>query len=487
MLLTLIPITVFAGESDSFVITNNTPESDKAKNHGYIIVEKTAAEGKTVKITVNPNEGYQLKSLTVAPTASPEYVEIGGLKWATMNLGAEKETDYGDYFAWGETAPYYEGTGGWPATPTWKSGKESGYVMQSYCGSSGFNEWSTAPYDATTKILKPEFDAAAQILGNGWRMPTSQEFIDLYDACGGSYDKTTNPGKDTSVGKGIYLCTSYDGVAGLLFCDGTNKLFFPAAGSGYETSLYYEDSRGYYWSSSLGSETFQAFYLYFRSTLFLPKTGTQRSDGYSVRPVKAAAPVPTPTTTGTAKATIGGSQVDVKWIQLWENGPKFAEYNVGAENSKAEDYGGYYTWGGTYKNGQGITWSDDHDKGSSELSHTGDKITDTATNLWGENWRMPTKAELEALLSNCNVAWTSVGGVNGRKFTGKGDYASNSVFLPAAGHCYDGSVDSQGSGRYWSSTPNDSKAYSLYFDSICQGVDNYYRFNGHSVRAVLAK
>ncbi|MDO4824289.1 MAG: hypothetical protein Q4A08_09010, partial [Bacteroidales bacterium] len=39
---------------------------------------------------------------------------------------------------------------------------------------------------------------------------------------------------------------------------------------------------------------------------------------------------PTPSaTTGTAKATIGGSEVDVKWVQLWENGPKFAEYNVG--------------------------------------------------------------------------------------------------------------------------------------------------------------
>lgn len=35
-----------------------------------------------------------------------EYVDLGlpsGTLWATMNVGAEKPEDYGDYFAWGET------------------------------------------------------------------------------------------------------------------------------------------------------------------------------------------------------------------------------------------------------------------------------------------------------------------------------------------------------------------------------------------------
>ena len=41
-----------------------------------------------------------------------EFVEIGGLKWATMNIGAKsvadmKETAYGDFYAWGETCTYY--------------------------------------------------------------------------------------------------------------------------------------------------------------------------------------------------------------------------------------------------------------------------------------------------------------------------------------------------------------------------------------------
>ena len=209
---------------------------------------------------------------------------------------------------------------------------------------------------------------------------------------------------------------------------------------------------------------------------------------------------PTPTTTGTAKATIGELQVDVRWIQLWENGPKFAEYNVGVTNGKAESYGGYYTWGGTYNNDSylpGFSWNDDHN-----LLHTtdNDNLTsteDTATKLWGENWRMPTKAELEALINstNCTVEWTTVGGVYGRKFTGKTEpYSSNSVFLPAAGCCYknsDGDIehDSGRDGYYWSSTSNGSNsAYFLYFfESSFQTVDGNARYIGSSVRAVLAE
>ena len=183
------------------------------------------------------------------------------------------------------------------------------------------------------------------------------------------------------------------------------------------------------------------------------------------------------TTTGTAKRT---GDIEVNWVQLWENGPKFAEYNVGAANNKAEDYGGYYAWGGSQD------MVDDHNTGSATL--TGDN--DTATKLWGNAWRMPTQAELQALLANCDVAWTTVNGVNGRKFTGKGGYASNSVFLPAAGYCYGGDVDVRGyDGIYWSSTPNGgSNAYDLYFGSGDQDVGGRGRRDGGcSVRAVLAE
>ena len=188
------------------------------------------------------------------------------------------------------------------------------------------------------------------------------------------------------------------------------------------------------------------------------------------------------TTTGTAKATIGGSEVDVNWVQLWENGPKFAEYNVGVTDGKAESYGGYYCWGSSIDKDQSAAYK----SGTDPLTGT----DDTATNLWGNNWRMPTKAELEALLTNCDVEWTTVGGVNGRKFTGKvAPYTSNSVFLPAAGFCGSGAVFGQGlGGRYWSSAPDGSYgAFGLFFHSGGQDVYDDDRDYGYSVRAVLAE
>ena len=65
---------------------------------------------------------------------------------------------------------------------------------------------------------------------------------------------------------------------------------------------------------------------------------------------------------GEAEATGIGN---VRWIQLWEGGPKFAEYNLGA--TSATEFGGYYTWGGTYINGDGIAWDGTYNEGTSDL------------------------------------------------------------------------------------------------------------------------
>lgn len=179
---------------------------------------------------------------------------------------------------------------------------------------------------------------------------------------------------------------------------------------------------------------------------------------------------------GEAAASVFGN---VKWVQLWDKGPKFAEYNVGARS--ATDYGGLYCWGMiTDKDSKG-----EGRKGDEDLSGN----NDTATMIWGENWRMPTKEEFDNLIANCTVERTNLYGLDGCKFTGKGDYSSNSVFLPAAGCCDYGTVGYQGGcGFYWSSTYDDSlHAYGLYFDGGDQWVNSVTRSKGCSVRAVLAK
>lgn len=165
----------------------------------------------------------------------------------------------------------------------------------------------------------------------------------------------------------------------------------------------------------------------------------------------------------------------VRWVQLWDGGPKFAEYNIGA--TSVTDYGGYYCWGKTTNKDK----NREYKSGLDDL--TGDD--DTATKLWGNKWRMPTKEELDSLLAKCDVKWDNTN--KGLLCTGKGAYSSNSVFLPAAGIWQNGNVYGQGDGGLcWCSTPSDSSdAYVLAFNLVDQQVNYNNRDYGYSVRAVL--
>ena len=100
---------------------------------------------------------------------------------------------------------------------------------------------------------------------------------------------------------------------------------------------------------------------------------------------------------------------------------------------------------------------------------------------------MPTMAEYQELIDNCNVTWTNDyngTGIKGSIFTSKVN--GNSVFFPAAGDCYDSSVDGVGSyGNYWSASwDSSSSAWELYFDSGGQDLGYGNRYYGYSVRGV---
>ena len=105
-------------------------------------------------------------------------------------------------------------------------------------------------------------------------------------------------------------------------------------------------------------------------------------------------------------------------------------------------------------------------------------------NNLGAPWRMPTDAEHDDLINNCDQRWTAKNGVNGYEFRGRGDYASNSIFLPCAGAGYGTLLDSAGSYcYYWSSVPN--SGYSSWgIASNDDNVEYYFRYYGFSVRPV---
>ena len=340
-----------------------------------------------------------------------------GPKFAEYNVGVTdgRAESYGGYYTWGGT--YANGYGiAWNDT---------------------FNDGSVA--------LTGEYDTATNLWGSNWRMPTSEELQALFD------ENNCNA---------EIIEDSYYNVLGIKFTGtgdySANSIFLPAGGYVDDSEVSEEFEAGCYWSST-PDEDLVAPYLYYSS-------GEQGVDcclrdyGLSVRAVlneAPAAPTPPEGSRGTAKATIDGEGVDVNWVQLWADGPKFAEFNVGA--ASASEYGGYYCWGGTYKNGPAISWNDDHNTGTSKLS--GD--TDTATKLWGSNWRMPTNEEIRSIVLGqeenlpCTVTWTdnyNGTGIKGGIITGKGAYSTNSIFLPAAGWLNNGTMTERETlGYYWSS------------------------------------
>ena len=205
-------------------------------------------------------------------------VDMGlSVKWAAANLGAGTFTDYGDYYAWGETAPYYE-AGYASETPGnhWKTGK-TGYNWASYqWNPSGDGSTFTKYTGSDYSTLQTADDAATAAYGDSYRMPTNTDFEDLLN--------TSNCDKEWVAN---YLSS---GVSGYLFTSKktgytSQKVFLPAAGSRDGTSLDDAGSYGFYWSSSLntGSPHSAWFVVFYSDNVY--RHYYYRSYGQSVRPV----------------------------------------------------------------------------------------------------------------------------------------------------------------------------------------------------------
>ena len=171
-----------------------------------------------------------------------------------------------------------------------------------------------------------------------------------------------------------------------------------------------------------------------------------------------------------------------KYVDLGlPSGIKWATCNVGADSP--EEYGDYYAWGETETKSE-YTEDNCSTYGEQMSDISGNARYDVARKKWGGTWRIPTKAEQQELLDNCEWEWTTQNGVNGYKVTGPN---GNHIFLPAAGYRYGSSLDYAGSyGYYWSSTPYSSStngAYLLLFRSSHHNADYYnYRNDGYTVR-----
>ena len=196
------------------------------------------------------------------------------------------------------------------------------------------------------------------------------------------------------------------------------------------------------------------------------------------------------------RITLEALAVSVGKVQLWEGGPYWADRNIGAK--KPEDSGLYFWWGDTkghrpaadgtfsFKFSSANSAIYTYGKSESELQSAGwvtsDGVLapahDAAHVKWGGAWRMPTYQELYALWFNkCDWTWTTMNGVNGYVVRGRGSYASNSIFLPAAGRGSLTSLSSAGSGGYYyQSVPFASMGYyGMFYGSHNFTFNSRYR------------
>ena len=206
------------------------------------------------------------------PTPSHDYVEIGGVKWATMNIGANSVTDTGLYFQWGDAQGYTASQVG-----SGEGQKYFGWEDYKYGnGASSPDEIVMTKYNSTDgkTVLETSDDAVTAAWGGGWRMPTTAEFQALGEAVNTAW---------TSDYQG-------SGVAGLVCTDKTDNtkvLFFPAAGVCFYGDVYLEGSGGY-WSNSLNSSEVQkAYSLYYDedSDVNWQQSRDYRRYGFAIRGV----------------------------------------------------------------------------------------------------------------------------------------------------------------------------------------------------------
>ena len=152
----------------------------------------------------------------------------------------------------------------------------------------------------TEGITGSSNDAATQILGSAWRMPTLDEWIELTNTC-------------------TMTWTTVEGINGYLVSNNGNSIFLPASGYREETSTYSTGTEGHYWTGSRWSGGVTATFGAFDTTNPSNSGSWIRAYGRSIRPVS-----------NTEGVDLG---LSVKW----------ASVNLGATNP--QDYGDFFAWG----------------------------------------------------------------------------------------------------------------------------------------------
>lgn len=320
---------------------------------------------------------------------SDKMVDMGlSVKWAAWNVGGTKPSDYGNFYAYGETEPKTE------------------YTIDNYKWL--WEDWNddTTLYEEWEHYLKlgatiagTNYDVAHVKWGDQWRMPTREEWTELINSCKWSW-------------------TAIDGVSGMLATSQTtgNSIFLPAAGNMVDADHTHDQVGCFYWTASEYDATPEVECRNYRANLDANNRSADGYDypevGFSVRAVYGPAPDPVDDFEAPTEAVDLG--LSVKWAPY--NLGAFSDGSLGIYLCWGEYAEKYYTHRYNYKYYDPITDS---------YQDLGESICgtqyDCATRCWGEDWRLPTAAEMQELIDRCT--WTRSGynviitGPNGNHIT----------------------------------------------------------------------
>ena len=222
--------------------------------------------GKESKKFANTNRdgGLTVRAVKRGPKIETNAVDLGlpsGTLWADKNVGASSESEDGWYVSWGETMPKVD----------YSEGK---YKWARYYDNA--IEWMTkyTQRDGLTTLVASD-DAATVELGDEWRLPTYDEWLELMLNC-------------------TWVWSSSNGVKGYTISGKNGKSIFLSASGRKDTdsqgtSLSWHNEQGCYWSSTrghmLGDLEYYAYELFFgydsRNLV-----NTNRNAGLTIRAVR---------------------------------------------------------------------------------------------------------------------------------------------------------------------------------------------------------
>lgn len=179
------------------------------------------------------NKGIQI--ITGADNKEYEVVDLGlpsGNLWAKCNMGATSPEQTGSRYAWGEVE--VKESYSWK-NYRWADGSD--LDINKYC-----TDRTVGTVDNKTK-LDIEDEVTLSVMGEGWRIPTEDDFRELLTTrnCTAKWCKLN--------GVGGYLFTStrkgYE----------DNSIFLPLAGMQDNTTIRFESKYGWYWCNALYYDT----------------------------------------------------------------------------------------------------------------------------------------------------------------------------------------------------------------------------------------